>query len=136
MYNISIKSTSKCTFCDKEDSLIHYFIHCPKTTIFWKCFFNWWYTITNIAIEDTLEEHILFGYPGNSDVETVLNFCVLFAKWYIYCKKINENNDIDLYEYLVKLRERLHIEKLLCLKNNNQSAFNKWVFIYEQLWKL
>ena len=133
LHNISIKSTSKCTYCDKEDNLIHYFIHCPNTDMFWKCFYKWWYKISNIAIEDTLEEHILFGYPGSSDVETVLNFCVLFAKWFIYCKKLNERNDIDLYEYLVKLKERLHIEELLCLKNNNQSAFKKWVFLYEQL---
>ena len=131
LYNITVKKSSKCAFCDNEDDLLHYFIYCHKTDLFWKCFFNWWYAISDITIDETLEEHILFGYPGNSDVEKVLNYCVLLAKWFIHCKKIQEKSDLDLYEYLIVLKERLSIEKIIC-SNNNQS-FEKWNFIYEQL---
>ena len=133
LYNISIRETSKCTFCDNEDTIIHYFLKCPNTNLFWKCFYNWWYTITHITIQDSLEEHILFGYPGNSDVEIVLNFCILFAKWFIHCNKINDSNDIDLYEYLVRLKQRLRIEKMLCFKNNKQQSFDKWNLIYDYM---
>ena len=111
LHNITVKSSSLCDFCENEDNLIHYFMHCSNTKIFWNYFFNWWHTITEMLIENILDEHILFGFPSNCDIVTVLNFCVLFAKWYIYCKKLNNNNDFDLYEYQVQLKQRLLFEK-------------------------
>ena len=133
LYNITVKSSSKCDFCNEEDNLLHYFIYCPNTNLLWKCFFNWWYTITKIDIKETLDEHILFGYPGNNEIETVLNFCVLLAKWFIYCRKLNNNNDMDFYQYQVQLKERLYIERMLCIKNNSPQNFDKWSIIYEHM---
>ena len=86
-----------------------------------------------MLIENILDEHILFGFPSNCDIVTVLNFCVLFAKWYIYCKKLNNKNDFDLYEYQVQLKQRLLFEKMICNKNQNQHSFEKWNIIYEHL---
>ena len=106
LFNISIKTTSKCNFCDKEDDLLHYFLYCPVTKQFWKCFFNWWHRQTEICIHETLEEHMLFGYPGNSDVEMVLNYCILYGKWFIFCQKIHERNTIEIYDYLIQLKQR------------------------------
>ena len=131
LFNITVKESSKCSFCNNEDNLMHYFIYCKNVKLFWKCFFNWWYAISKVAIDETLDEHILFGFPGNSEIEMVLNFCMLLAKWFIYCKKLNGKNDLDLYEYLLILKERLQIERAICLKNNQN--FDKWNFIYEQI---
>ena len=133
LHNITLIANSKCNYCDKEDNLMHYFLYCPNTEIFWKCFFNWWNSLSGIVIKEILEEHIIFGYPGDGEIQTVLNFCVILAKWFIYCKKLNSKNDIDLYQYLIQLKERLHIERLLCYKNNNQHIFDKYNFIYENL---
>ena len=131
LFNITVKHTSTCSFCENEDNLLHYFLYCQNTDLFWKCFFNWWHGITGINICETMDEHILFGYPGTSDVEKILNYCVLLAKWFIYCKKLNGKNNLDLYEYLIMLKERLQIEKMICLKNNQ--SFDLWNSIYEQL---
>ena len=133
LYNISIKSTSKCNFCNEEDDLLHYFLYCPVTKQFWKYFSNWWNRQTDICIGETLEEHMLFGYPGNSDIEIVLNYCILLGKWYIFCQKIHEKNTIDIYDYLVQLKQRLFIEKTICIRDGNLKSFDKWNFLYEQL---
>ena len=47
--------------------------------------------------------------------------------------KIHGKNDIDLYQYLVKLKQRLSFEKVLCEKNNNIADFDKWIDIYDNL---
>ena len=87
LYDITIRDSSLCSFCKEEDSLTHFFIHCKITKAFWISFFHWWHRTSGIDIQNTLDEHILFGYPGNNDVEDVLNYCMLFGKYYIYCKK-------------------------------------------------
>ena len=131
LYDITICESSLCSFCKEEDSLTHFFIHCKTTKSLWISFFHWWYRTSGIDIQNTLDEHILFGYPGNNDVEDVLNYCILFGKYYIYCKKLYGSNNIDFYDYLVRLKERLTFEKHIC--QTQSEAFEKWVFIYEQL---
>ena len=76
---------------------------------------------------------MLFGYPGNSDLDLVLNFCILLGKWYIFTIKMQEKNSIDFYEYLVQLKQRLLIEKEICTKQDNPQASYKWDVIYESL---
>ena len=84
-------------------------------------------------IDEVLEEHIIFGFPGKSDLESVLNYCILLGKWYIYTTKLQDSNIFDMYEYLVKLKQRLQIETDLCMKEQRPSDLQKWNFIYEQL---
>ena len=131
LFNISVSESSKCNFCEEEDDILHFLVLCKNTYAFWTSFYNWWYCISNISIQETIEEHLLFGYPGNSDTEITLNFCVLLGKYYIYCKKLQGDNNIDLYEYLVKLKQRLSFEKQIC--QNKMLNFEKWACIYDQL---
>ena len=133
LYNITIKDSSKCNYCEKEDDLSHYFIYCAVTKQFWKCFLSWWHRMSDTCIGETIEEYLLFGYLGNSDIELVLNYCMLYGKWYIYSKKIHERNDIDFYDFLVQLKNRLYIEKNKCIRDNNEQCFEKWNCIYDQL---
>ncbi len=68
------------------DDLPHFFIRCLKE--FWLHWFNWWENLwgKKIVIRNSqlIEECILFGFPSNSDVMQVLNFCILYTKYYIY----------------------------------------------------
>ena len=131
LYDITITDSSKCNFCDEEDNIQHFLLYCKNTHSFWNSFVNWWHYHSEIVIEETLDEHLLFGYPGNTDVELVLNYCILFAKYYIYCKKLNGTNNIDLYDYLVRLKQRLTFEQIICQKYNHD--FTKWRYIYDKL---
>ncbi len=46
----------------------------------------------NTREEDHIHESILFGIPGTSDGVIVINYCLLFAKYYIYLEKLKDNN--------------------------------------------
>ncbi len=46
----------------------------------------------NIREEDHIHESILFGFPGTSDGVIVINYCMLYAKSYIYLEKLKDNN--------------------------------------------
>ncbi len=37
--------------------------------------------------KDHIHKSILFGFPGSSDGVIVINYCMLYAKYYIYLEK-------------------------------------------------
>ncbi len=67
-------------------------------------------------------KNILFGFPQNNDVMHVLNFCTLYAKYYIYIQRLFNNNTLDLYVCLaqLQLKQALKIEENICRKNNDR----------------
>ncbi len=56
---------------------------------------KWWQHITNFNIreDDHIHESILFGFPGTSDGVIVINYCLLYAKYYIYLEKLKDKNE-------------------------------------------
>ncbi len=62
-------------------------------------------------------EHIVW-VPNRGDIFTVLNFCILIAKYHIYCQRIHNENGIKLFSKPC----RITIEK-----------FDKFQFLCEQL---
>ncbi len=107
---------------------------CPKV-IFWFYWFNWWENLFGVDIRDSqvIEECIIFGFPFNNDVMHVLNLCVLYAKYYIYIQCLFNNNTLDLYICLTQLKQAMKIEEHICIKNDNEETFYKFLFIYEKL---
>ncbi len=49
---------------------------------------------------------ILFGIPGNSNDILTLNFCILYAKYYIYIHKLCNFNIIDFLNVLTYLKQK------------------------------
>ncbi len=41
-------------------------------------------TVFNIREESYIHESILFGFLGSSDDAIAINYCMLYAKYYIY----------------------------------------------------
>jgi hypothetical protein len=80
-----------------------------------------------------LKETILFGSPGGDNMTTVLNYTLLQAKAYIYNNKINNNNTIDLYTFLINLKNKLKFEKNIHRNNNTPNKFNKFNILYNNL---
>ncbi len=101
-----IKSESGCNFGNGVDDLIHFFIYSKNTKQFWTSFYKWLNNISefNIGRNHILKECTLFGYPGEEDIIQILNYCVLLAKYFIFSNKLNGNNTVDLYSYLVLLK--------------------------------
>ncbi len=61
-------------------------------------------------------ESILFGFPESSDNAIIINYCILYAKQYIYLEKLNDKKNlkkfnVDFLSYLSHLKNTLKIEK-------------------------
>ncbi len=50
-------------------------------------------TVYNIEDNEFLIECLLFGFPGNSSNTRLINFCTLYANYFIYTHKIKGNNN-------------------------------------------
>ncbi len=105
-----VRSEIGCNFCNNVDDLIHFFIYCENTKQFRTSFYKWWNNISefNIGRNYIFEECTLFGYPGQEDIIQILHYCVLLAKYFIYTNKLNGNNTLDLYSYLVLLKRKIY----------------------------
>ena len=133
--NIKIKDNSKCTFCNEEDSIEHFFLYCQDVKLFWSRWHNWWDYTTGLSVykSEVIAECILLGFPGDDDVIQVLNYCVLIAKHYIYSQKLQLNGNPDLLQYLCYLKHKLSLEKQVCTQNSNSNCFDKYDIIYDML---
>ncbi len=69
---------------------------------------KWWNKISefNFGTNDIFEKCTLFGYPGEEDIIQILNYCVLLYNILYTNNMLNGNKTLDLYTYLVLLRER------------------------------
>ncbi len=118
------------------DDLPNFFIRCLKVKEFWLQWFNWWENLLGIVIRNSqvIEECILFGFPSNSDVMQVLNFCILYAKYYIHIEHLFNNNILDLYTCLNQLKQALKTEENICkkiIRKKNSSSKTLSMRIYK-----
>ncbi len=63
-----------------------------------------------------LEECILMGFPETSDDILVLNYCILYTKYYIFIQQLFNNNVLDLYVCQTQVKLALNIEHSICKK--------------------
>ncbi len=111
LHNIKIKNSPDCDYCNNKDDLPHYFIRCQKVAEFWTHYFNWWVNLIRDRHSQVVEGCIWFGLPSNSAIMLVHNFCILFAKYYIYIQRLFNNNTLDLYACPTQLKQALKIEE-------------------------
>ena len=78
------------------------------------------------------EEFILFGCMNNVKVDVVLDFIILFAKFYIYKSKLQETRPL-LEIFLRNLKYRFEIEKYSSFKSGNITKFVELWSPYEEL---
>ena len=79
----------ECEFCNDADTLSYYFAECDSVVQFWKFLKRWFIRTFQFVINFTSLD-IQLGIPNydNSNDVMILNFVILFAKYYIYnCKK-------------------------------------------------
>jgi hypothetical protein len=138
LHSIKIKQSSKCEYCEEEDSINHFFLLCLNANNFWVSFNQWWNNLTqNNLIELTqnsnIQDCILLGFPKDNSESSVLNYCSIVAKNYIYNSKMNKNNILDFYIYLIILKQKLKIKKYISSKENKSTHFEKFNFIFNNI---
>ncbi len=78
-----------------------------------------------------LNECIIIIFQGESDIIKVLNYCELYAKYYIF-KQCLYNNKLDVFTYMFQLRYAMEIESKTSKSQNNEKKLAKYNFVYER----
>ena len=106
--------SATCNVCnDKEQTLNHLLINCAAAVSFWTSFLVWWNTKTNEKLILN-PSHILYGWHERTRHWWILNYCLLIAKYYIFCTSLRED-DLDLQNYLLVTHEKLETLKEIAI---------------------
>ena len=79
LYIWGIKSSEKCDFCDKIDTLEHYLFSCDCVNTFWKNIEKWLKNVTGLKISFSVLE-ILLGNTEENDLFYILILLLLLGK--------------------------------------------------------
>ncbi len=121
-------------YCNNSDDIRYFLLSCEKTRNKWQSFFLWWNRVSDIKITlhyEFLEESIFFGFHMNGEVFDILNN----TEWKILHsqQKLFHENALDFYDYLLELKYKLQIERMICNGTSNNEQFSKFLFIYNAL---
>lgn len=120
--NIRITREDKCSFCTDTDSIQHFLFTCTLVQDFWRQLISWFAREADIQ----LTRAFLFGVPTTLPQASVINFILLFSKFYIYRQELFHQGSLDLVHFLREFRTRLQVEKYLNKLENKPHHFFKW----------
>ena len=106
----SLNSHQLSSLCNIEHQTLHHLlINCTITVEFWTLFQEWWHQKTDETI--TLSTtHILYGWHDRTKHWRVLNYCLLTAKYCIFCASLR--GDVpDFQSFLLSVDGKLEILK-------------------------
>ena len=114
-----------CEVCNIVDSIEHYFYHCPDMLIFWTNLCRWINNVFNCSFKLGCLD-VIFGVMDetNDDMLHVLNYCILFAKQFIYSLK-SQLKPCTIESFIFKLKNRITIEKYIAELNGTLECFIK-----------
>ena len=119
---VKIVDSSKCRFCEEEETIEHFFYNCQRTKAFWLWLNNWWNRLSITQIPLFTEQTVILGITDDNFIGLMLNSIILIAKGTIYSNK-STNREPDLYAFLCQLKFFLKIEKGINLRNNTLDKF-------------
>ena len=99
------------------DLKLHHLFYCKDIKLFWKRLKEWMISNLGYGFELTVCE-IIFGIlnSNNPDIR-LLNFVILFRKWYIYkCKSTKKQ--IFFFEFLNILKNKVNIMTYIPLEDD------------------
>ena len=127
LYITKIKDDPICSFCQEEEqNICHLFFECNVVFDFWmkferlvkeKCIH-----CNNVTID---KELVILGHKNNFMSDTVFDFILLLAKFYIY--KMNLDKNFPTLENFVNyLKKRYVLEKYVAGIENNAKFEHMW----------
>ena len=139
-YNLhlwNIVGNNKCEFCNDVNILSQYFAECDSIVLFWKFLKRWFIRTFQFVISLTSPDIplIIPNYDNNNEV-MILNFVILFVKYYIYYCKTN-GKPIDVFSFLAQLKSHLIIQEYRnVMYNRGLEIATKWSILSDSLWIL
>ncbi len=90
------------------------------------------YNLYLIYVDNVQGPYIELKMFWNYHNYEIINYCILYAKYYIYVEKLKYNNvknnsfNLDFLSYLCQLKYNLTMETNICTKRNQTSKFGKF----------
>ena len=124
LHMCKIVNSPHCLLCiNQEETLIHLFWECNVVKKFWQDLENILRNkCTNSARFSFSLELIIFGTSPLIKTDKVIEFIILFAKFYIYKCRFQDNIP-NCPSYIINLKHRYHIEKQLAFRRNKYGLF-------------
>lgn len=97
--NIRIRRDDECSFCSATDSIEHFLFYCPIVVAFWGKVVAWFHEETDTQLQVSLRT-FRFGVPDDFPNARVVNFTLLFVKFFIYRQKLFHQGTMDLTHFL------------------------------------
>ena len=129
-----IEENDLCNECNEIDTLEHFLVQCIKLKPFWDSLLEWWNSIYEVTIKlQTLDIVVGMANTDRDITLNTLNFCMLYAKYYIYKCKTN-TKDVIFEIYKAELKQRLEFEKIILLQEGKLDVYTKkWKLLDESL---
>lgn len=131
--HIRIKEADTCDFCGEVDSLSHFFLKCSGVTSFWESLFQWCEEYLGFAMTGLNDAELLFGIIGRGGRLKVINWLILFAKYFIQKRRLFAQGKVPLVAFLREARSKIHMERRACYAENKIRKFRPWQRLYDAL---
>ena len=118
----------RCQFCSEGiDNICHYFFDCTLCTHFWEDLQVW--ISDNVNIDNLYEgisrKNVVLGICSKNENYCVINYIILYAKFFIFIKKKNNAQILRLYEFINFLRCKLNVNLIIAKHQNQNSIIQK-----------
>ena len=123
LQQMKIKNDALCTFCQtSNESIVHLFWQCNKTQQFIRSVTAW---LNTFGIHcDISEKYFIFGWQEEQCFTKVLNFIILYAKYYIYLARCNKLS-LSLIVFKTKLKFMFKVHKQIAYSKQEDEKFLK-----------
>ena len=121
LYKIKLRNNSLCYYClSHEERTTHLFWHCEKIQQFIKDLTKW-LDLYHIKC-DINEESFILGINKKSSFQKILSFILLYAKYYIYITRCNQQNlFLDVFKKKLLQMYKIHME--IAISNDKLNNF-------------
>lgn len=126
LHMIGIKDNPKCSFCPEIDNIPHFFCRCIRVKPFWSSLHDWFSQYLDCSLSHLSEIEVILGLSSREPQQKLLNWVLMYAKFYIQKKKLFYAANISLIEFLAELKVKLSIEKRACLWEGKPKKFQCW----------
>ena len=125
LFTQKISNSNLCDFCNMDiETIQHLFWECNHVQIFWNSLHNF---INNTYLQlDITFQTISFGLYVETDEDTLKNYILFYAKYYIFLNKCHKTiPSCELFK--LYLYRKINVEKELALMNDKLYKFEqKW----------
>ena len=120
-FAMALQTTHPVICVRTKRKLNHLLINHASTVSFWCSFLVWWNTKTNENLVLN-SSHILYGWHERTRHWRILNYCLLIAKYYIFCTSLSGDN-LVFQNFPLIMHEKLEALKEIAIANKALPKF-------------